>query len=279
MKKSINRRQFLKSSATFTAGLGLAPAIANGINRVKEAPDMPDKEGYISLFDGESLNGWHKNGARWTVRNGEIIAEQEPPGSGNGGILLSNKTYKDFEMMIDVKPGWGCDSGVFLRSQPNGQSYQVYVDYHSEPNDGGIVGFLYGQSTGGWRTEPFRYYGIFKNDELVDLELKPFTPYEGYAENPLRYACTKEEWKKAWKLNEYNTLKIRCEGKYPIITTWINGTKICKFDAAATKSPDFDKEKMYQAVGDEGHIALQVHGTDTWWGDEVRWKNIKVKEL
>ncbi|MCG2590148.1 3-keto-disaccharide hydrolase [Rhodohalobacter sulfatireducens] len=277
MKKEMNRRQFLHSSATFTTGLGLSSVIS-GLNQANKSYHSHE-EGYVSLFDGESLDGWHKNGARWTVRDGMIISEQEPPGSGNGGILLTDKMYSDFELMIDVKPGWGCDSGVFLRSQPNGESYQVYVDYHSEPNNGGIVGFIYGQSTGGWRTEPFRYDGVFEGDELVDLEMRPFTPYEDYEENPLRYACTPEEWRSAWKLNDFNTLKIRCEGKYPIITTWINGTKICKFDAAGSKNPNFDKEQMYQTVGDEGHIALQVHGTDTWWGDEVLWKNIRVKEL
>lgn len=279
MKKPINRQQFLKSSAVLTAGMAGVPAILAPMNRNSNSPDNKETEGYVSLFDGKTLDGWHKNGARWTVESGEIISEQEPPASGNGGILLTDKKYSDFELIADVLPGWGCDSGIFLRSQPDGRSYQVYVDYHSEPNDGGIVGFIYGQSTGGWRTEPFRYDGVLENNQLVDLKMRDFTPYEGYDENPIRYACTKEEWKKAWKMDEYNTLKVRCEGKYPIITTWINGTKICKFDAAGIQNPDFDKEKMYSEVGDSGHIGLQVHGGSTWWDGKVRWKNIKVKEL
>src|SRR5690554_2491127 len=149
MKKPMNRQQFLKSSAAVTAGLVGVPALMTRVNRKGYEADTTDSEEYVSIFDGTSLNGWHKNGARWTVKSGAIISEQEPPGSGNGGILLTDKKYSDYELIADVKPGWGCDSGIFLRSKPDGQSYQVYVDYHSEPNNGGIVGFIYGQSTGG----------------------------------------------------------------------------------------------------------------------------------
>ncbi|HLR90993.1 MAG TPA: DUF1080 domain-containing protein [Balneolaceae bacterium] len=279
MKKTINRQQFLKRSAAVTAGLAGAPLLMSRANRKTFGYESENDKKFVSIFDGKSLDGWHKNGGRWSVESGAIISEQEPPGSGEGGILLTDKKYRDFELIADVLPDWGCDSGIFLRSRPNGQSYQVYVDYHSEPNDGGIVGFIYGQSTGGWRTEPFRYDGVLENGRLVDLEMRDFTPYPGYDTHPIRYACTKEEWKESWKLNEYNTIKVRCEGKYPIITTWINGTKICKFDAAGSKNPNFDKEKMYEATGDDGHIGLQVHGGDTWWNGKVRWKNIRIREL
>src|SRR5579871_1932197 len=68
--------------------------------------------GFISIFDGKTLNGWHKNpekighgtGGQWTVEDGAITGQQDPPGSGNGGILLTDKKYGDVELLIDLKP-------------------------------------------------------------------------------------------------------------------------------------------------------------------------------
>ncbi|SHG71883.1 protein of unknown function [Fodinibius roseus] len=85
----------------------------------------------------------------------------------------------------------------------------------------------------------------------------------------------------AWKTGRWNTLRIRCVGKYPRITTWINYTKIAEFDAATTPHPRYDREQMFQALGREGAIALQVHGGADLWreGAKCRWKNIRVRSL
>ncbi|WP_170864478.1 family 16 glycoside hydrolase, partial [Fodinibius roseus] len=85
----------------------------------------------------------------------------------------------------------------------------------------------------------------------------------------------------AWKTGRWNTLRIRCVGKYPRITTWINYTKIAEFDAATTPHPRYDREQMFQTLGREGAIALQIHnGTGAWRkGAKCRWKNIRVRSL
>src|SRR5690242_17353271 len=83
-----------------------------------------DEQGWVVLFDGKTLDGWHKNpekighgtGGHWAVEDGAITGEQDPPGSGNGGILLTDRTFGDFELSIDMKPDWGVCSGLFIRS-------------------------------------------------------------------------------------------------------------------------------------------------------------------
>jgi hypothetical protein len=281
--KISSRRQFLKSSSAMTAGVLAAPYILTGCSSRPEATDAAEEEGFVSLFDGESLEGWHTNpqeighgtGGQWTIEDGAIVSRQDPPDSGNGGILLTDREYGDFELLIDIDPDWGPDSGVFLRSTERGECFQVYVDYH----DDAIIGFIYGEGTGAFRTEPFRYDGVLENGELVDLAMRPYAPFEGYARP--QYACTAEEWRAAWKIGEFNTLRIRCEGEYPLITTWINGQKIVEFDAATHEHPDYDREEVMQKLGTSGHIALQVHGGSDWWpaGSEIRWRNIQIKEL
>src|SRR5690606_26017700 len=107
------------------------------------------------------------------------------------------------------------------------------------------------------------------------------TPNEGYDEYPLTYTCAPEEWVAAWQIGTWNTLRVRCEGQYPTITTWINDTHICTFDGATYTHPRYDREEVYEPLGQEGHVALQVHGgSDRWPADGVnRWRNIRIKPL
>src|SRR6476661_8661144 len=90
-------------------------------------------DGWTELFDGKSLKGWHKNperighgtGGNWQVEDGAIAGEQDPPGSGNGGVLLTDRKFGDFELLIDLKPDWGICSGLFVRANDRGQGLQM----------------------------------------------------------------------------------------------------------------------------------------------------------
>ena len=108
----MNRREFLATAAA------AAPLFRR---QAKEE---------VALFDGRSLAGWHKNpakighgtGGSWKIEEqGVLVAEQDLPGSGNGGILLTDKKFGDFELTLEVKPDWGVDSGIFLRTTDAGQ--------------------------------------------------------------------------------------------------------------------------------------------------------------
>jgi len=146
-----SRRRFLKSTAAVSAALLHARAYA--------AP----ADGWIELFDGKSLAGWHNNpmkighgtGGSWQVEEGTITGEQDPPGSGNGGVLLTDRKFGDFELLLDLKPDWGICSGLFLRSTDKGQGMQMMVDYH----DAGNVGQIYGEGLGGFNTRTFDING------------------------------------------------------------------------------------------------------------------------
>lgn len=243
---------------------------------------------FVEIFDGKSLSGWHTNGqkighgtgGRWQVEKEVITGEQDLSGSGNGGILMTDKKYGDFELMIDLAPDWGVDSGVFLRTNEKGECFQVYVDYH----DNGFVGSISTERAGKPRmiNRPFFINGIMNDKgKLTGFETQPDKRGEvSWGPDYLKYSCSPEEWKKVWKIGKWNTLHIRCVGKYPTITTWINGTKIAEFDSETSKNPNNNKEELFEAFGREGSIALQVHGGKGWPnGAKCRWKNIRVKEL
>ncbi len=273
-----SRRRFLLTTSSLCSGasiFGLVRPLAYA---------APKKNEWITLFDGQTLHGWHKNphkiphgtGGQWQVEEGVITGEQDPPGSGNGGILLSDAKFGDFEVMIDMKPDWGVCSGFFLRGNDRGECIQMMVDYH----DNGNIGHLYGEGVGGFNTRTFDINGKYDTDKnLVGIT----TANEKSAEDVgLIHSCQPSEWVNAWKVNDWNTARIRVEGKYPRVTTWINGLKVNEFDGSNTTNQGYleKKEVILNALGTAGSIAVQVHGGGGWpVGAKCRWKNIKIREL
>ena len=270
------RREFLVASTAILAGSSLASGLY--------AAPKKDND-WIELFDGKTLKGWHTNperighgtGGIWRAEEGAITGEQDPPGSGNGGILLTDKKFGNFELMIDMNPDWGVCSGLFLRSNDKGQCLQMMVDYH----DAGNIGHLYGEGTGGFNTRAFDIDGIYKGNDKKLVGIKT-SKHKSATDVGLISSCTPEEWVKAWKLDDWNTAKVRIIGDDPKITTWINGKKICEFDGATSSNEKYqkDKNKILDTIGTEGSIAVQVHGGKGWpKGSKCRWKNIRIKPL
>lgn len=275
MTQPTSRRGFLTSSVGLTAGAALASQLHSV---AYAAPGEPE---WIDLFNGETLDGWHKNpdkighgtGGHWQVEEGSITGEQDPPGSGNGGVLLTDETFGDFELLIDIKPDWGVCSGLFLRGNDQGQCFQMMVDYHNNGN----VGHIYGEGTGGFNSRAFDINGEVKDGKLVKITGANIRKAE---EHKCVFTCTPAQWVKAWKVSGWNTARVRCEGKYPRITTWLNRQKICEFDGATFNHPRYNREKVATTLGREGSIAVQVHGGKSWpKGAKVRWRNVRIKEL
>ena len=284
-KNQTNRRQFL--AGALGAGVGLSALSLTDVLAKPQASTV--EKGFIPLFNGKDLQGWHTNsqkvvhghGGSWQVENGTITGEQDPPGSGNGGILMTDQEYGDFELLVDLAPDWGVDSGVFLRTNPQGECFQVYCDYH----DNGNVGWISTETPSGQKRmiiRPFSYFGTL-NDKgaLTGLTTRPDARDIAWKPDYLVYSATPEAWLSAWKIGQWNTLRIRCVGQYPRITTWINHTRLAEFDGSQCPQPNYDKDKMLQRLGRKGPIGLQVHGGKTLWkkGAKCRWKNIRIKTL
>lgn len=122
-------------------GLSVAPQTQNDLNADKGG--LPD--GFTALFNGKDLSGWHISKTNhhgttpdYRVVHGLIVGTQSP--IDRGGILLTDKRYKNFEVYMEVKPDWGNDSGLFLRSNERGQTYQVTLDYLPGGGMGGVCG-------------------------------------------------------------------------------------------------------------------------------------------
>lgn len=107
---------------------------------------LPGDSAFRPIFNGTDLAGWHISQVNhhgstqaWRAANGMITGSQDRP--GNGGILLTDRKYRNFEVSLDINPDYGCDSGLFLRSNEKGEAYQILLDYL----DGGAIGGIYGE--------------------------------------------------------------------------------------------------------------------------------------
>lgn len=214
-----------------------------------------DEEGFTEIFDGRTLKGWHVSsqtghgsGGRWVVEQGAIVGSQDKP--GNGGIVITDKAYGNFEVEIEMRNDYGPDSGLFLRSTERGQAYQALVDYHA----GGNLMGIYGEGLSG---------GISVRNFDFGQDPSQIRPHDA----PFPLPVTPERWPSFWKHGQWNKLRARIEGNPPKISTWIGGVKFMEWKDAEKRHPD------------AGGIALQVHGGGDFTKQFVRYRRIRVKEL
>lgn len=220
------------------------------------------EEGFQPIFNGKDLEGWrvsaktghsraskNESGGKWVVEEGAILGTQDIP--GNGGIIITDKKYGDFEVALEMNNDYGPDSGLFLRSTEDGKAWQAMIDYH----DGGNLMGIYGE---GLQAKPsvrnFRFLNSVTNIAVV-------------TNSPVEFPVKVESWPYFWRHGQWNELRARIVGNPPQITTWINGVKIMEWQ---------EKELRHPATGG---IALQVHGGGNHTNEFVRYRNVRVKEL
>lgn len=105
--------------AGFVGAQDAAPARASG-TRFRE-PDpiaFDDHTGFVSIFDGQTLENWVGDPSIWHVENGAIVGEstKEKP-SGNSYISYHGMIAKDFDLKLEIKVEYGGGSGIQYRSR------------------------------------------------------------------------------------------------------------------------------------------------------------------
>lgn len=118
------------------------------------------REGWINLFDGQTLFGWTSNreDINWSVVDGTISAD-----SGSNGLLLTSVPFADFEMHCEFNAAEGTNSGVFLRTlfDPKDVKADCYeLNIADMQPEGYVTGSFVGRKqtaepikgSGGWKT-------------------------------------------------------------------------------------------------------------------------------
>ena len=91
---------------------------------VKTTPETeslpPDNEGFIPIFDGETLNDWEGDSTYWRVEDGSLVGEITPSTilDRNTFIIWKGGTPGDFELKLSFRISANGNSGINYRSEP-----------------------------------------------------------------------------------------------------------------------------------------------------------------
>ncbi len=109
-------------------------------------------DGFVSLFDGESLKGWHGNSELWSVEDGTIVGATDGDIPANT-FLISDREFSNFILkvkfrLVDHKG----NSGIQYRSQEEKDDDKlppfVVGGYQADIASERYMGILYGERTG-----------------------------------------------------------------------------------------------------------------------------------
>lgn len=123
---------------------GLSGAVCTD---VQAQPNPPDGEEWVSLFDGESLDGWRasENEETFTVDDGRIVADGPRSHLFYVGSVADH-TFDDFEFRVDVMTEPGSNSGIYFHTQyqeegwpSQGYEAQINNSYESDPRKTGSL--------------------------------------------------------------------------------------------------------------------------------------------
>jgi len=105
-------------------------------------------EGWISLFDGKSLNGWKvgNNAATFSIEDGSIVAHGQTAHLFYDGDVMQHN-FKNFELKAEVMTLPGSNSGIYFHTayQESGWPAKGYeVQVNNSHTDWRRTGSLYG---------------------------------------------------------------------------------------------------------------------------------------
>ena len=219
---------------------------------VSALTEEEQKDGWISLFDGQTTKGWHKYGNKpigsaWKVVDGTLHLDASQKDNWqirDGGDIVSDEEYDNFHFKLEWKIDTCGNSGVIIYIHEDSVKYKWP-----------------------WMTGP--------EMQVLDNKCHPDAKIIKHRAGDLYDLITSapETVKPAleWNLAEVKSLNGNLE-------FYLNGTKVVSttmWDEGWKKMIAGSKFKSMKDFGTykKGRIGLQDHGNNVWF------RNIKIKKL
>jgi len=242
-----------KTGLILLTALSIAACNSQSEKKTAEpAAENKSDSGWVSLFDGKTLTGWHNYGKTtvgeaWKVADGTLYLDTTKKAgwqTAQGGDIVSADEYDNFDLKLEWKIAPGGNSGIIYYVHEDTTKYK-YV----------------------WQTGPEMQ--VLDNDLHSDGKIPKHRAGDLYD----LISCKTETVKKPGEWNEAEI--IAKDGK---LDYYLNGTNVVSttlWDDAWKKLVAGSKFKEWPDFGTykKGHIALQDHGNTVWY------RNIRIKKL
>lgn len=205
----------------------------------KEAP-----EGFVSLFDGKSLEGWEGNDKYWSVENGCITGRstEDNPVPYSTFLIWKGKPVGDFTLLADFRMVSG-NSGIEYRAWKDERREFGLNGYQADISAGDIMGILYGEALG----------------EIIAMRGES-AKYDKDGVKTIEKFGDPAEIAKSIKMTGWNTYRVEARGNR--FTEYINDVKTSELVDERASSPK------------TGIFGLQIHPGPPMF---FQYKNIFLK--
>jgi hypothetical protein len=211
-------------------------------------------DGWVMLFDGKTSEGWrgYKKDhfpEGWQIVDGTIQcigSGRGEAGGKEGGDIIYDKQFQNFNLSLEWKLSEGGNSGIFYLGQEE-------LDYI-------------------WKTAPEMQ--VLDNEKHPDAKLGK----DGNRQAGSLYDLIPAKPQNAKPIGEWN--KVELIVYKGTVVHKMNGETVVEYHlwtpewkemVANSKFPELNPE--WADVASKGYIGLQDHGDDVWF------RNIKIKEL
>ena len=227
------------------AAVLMIPGMAQGQLPAASA-DRAVPDGFVSLFDGKTLDGWDGDPRFWSVQDGCItgISTEKDPVKYNT-FLIWKDDVQDFELQIDFCLYNG-NSGIQYRAWPDEGKPWKLAGYQADIADPQYMGFIYGEKFRGILAQRGQKTKIGKDHKPVLVE---------------QFADS-DALLKQMRPNGWNTYRVVVQGN--VCTNYMNGVKIAEI-------VDEDDDARFR-----GKLGLQMHVGPPM---KVQFKNVFLKTL
>ncbi|MFN4256195.1 MAG: DUF1080 domain-containing protein [Saprospiraceae bacterium] len=262
---AFNTRTLLLPALTI---VGLACAVACKNEPAKTAPPPADNtlteqektEGWRLLFDGKTLDGWHKYGGApvgkmWAIADGAIhlnaVLEKDHWQAKDGGDILTNDAFENFELRLDWKIDTCGNSGIIYHAVEDTAKYAY--PWMTGPEMQVLDNACHPDS----KIQKHRAGDLYDLVECSSVTVKPALEWNSV--RLISHNGHVEHWLNGTKVVDIQMF----EGGKPT-QQWLDLIKGSKFPGLP--APDF-------GLSAKGRLCLQDHGNKVWY------KNIKIRQL
>ena len=255
----------------FSKGISVAALLAlGGCCAWQEKPGYPEviDEGFISLFNGRDLTGWSGARSMYGVDEKEPGVLQCFPerklAAGERGDLYTDRSYTNFVLRFEFMMPKNGNNGLGVRMEPGKDAAYYGMCELQLLDDGGSE--YYDAEKKADKLKPYQYtgsvYGIVPS--LRDNTGKQIWGKDANFSGGGSYVRKPGMW---------NFAEVKVIGSE--IEVYLNGYLITKGDVSKFKGDGDTPDK-------KPHPGLHNVGGPIGWlghGHNVKWKNIRIKEL